>query len=391
VRKIAAVLLVLSLLVALAGVGAAQEPEGSPVPSKVIGGQPGAPAGVLDVLWEQVYDGYGWWASQCFPDLGGCYHTADDFVNAETWSLDLIFVDGSGAIENAEALWWYIYPDGGGVPAGTPGDAQQFWGASLSPDDPAVTIEGGQVTVDLAAAWGGPLQVPAGHWWLIFYPEMYLNPYGQWGWYTGLPSQYYPAAQWIFGPPWVPQYPNMAFRLEGTAGQPEPDIEVTPESLAATMCPGEVTEQTLQVCNAGGGTLEWSLSEVPAPRQRDANGPDVLLLYADASASNITGLLQAYGDLGAIDLFDARYGTPALGQLQAYDAVVTWSNYVYADPAGAGDVLADYVDGGGRVINLMFAMGTHGNEMQGRFMELISTSTTSAWAATMPGTRSWPA
>ncbi len=106
-------------------------------------------------------------------------------------------------------------------------------------------------------------------------------------------------------------------------------------------------------------------------RSRIQNGPKVVLLNADddsSSGSPIQGFLQAYGDLGLVELMDARYATPTLSQLQAYDVVVTWSNYAYANPVGIGDVLADYVDEGGKVINLLFSMGSHGWRMEGRFM-----------------------
>ena len=102
-----------------------------------------------------------------------------------------------------------------------------------------------------------------------------------------------------------------------------------------------------------------------------SSGPNVLLLNADSdndSGSPIQSLLQAYGDLGVVGLFDARYGTPTLAELRAYDVVLTWSNYQYADPAAIGNVLADYVDAGGKVINLLFSLGTHGWQMGGRFM-----------------------
>jgi hypothetical protein len=220
-RKLSAISILLVLTVALSAVGLAQAPRVEPVPFVIGGGQPGTVSGIQDVLWEQVYDGYGWWASQCFPDLGGCYYTADDFVSGDVWSIDTIFVDGDGPIENADALNWVVYVDGGGVPAGYPGDGGELWSLSLAPSAPGVTLNGGQVTVDLIVATGNPVQIPPGHWWLIFYPDMLLNPYGQWGWNSGSPNQYYSAAQYNFQPPWVPQYPGMAFRLEGEAGQPQ--------------------------------------------------------------------------------------------------------------------------------------------------------------------------
>ncbi len=106
-------------------------------------------------------------------------------------------------------------------------------------------------------------------------------------------------------------------------------------------------------------------------RHNSVNEANVLLVAADYDSvygSPIQQLLQAYGDLGAVDYFDAQYGTPTLEELEAYNVVVTWSNYQYSDPNGIGNVLADYVDNGGKVINLMFAIGTHGWQMGGRFM-----------------------
>jgi hypothetical protein len=51
-----------------------------------------------------------------------------------------------------------------------------------------------------------------------------------------------------------------------------------------------------------------------------------------------------------VDYFDARAGTPTLEQLEPYAAVLTWFFYGYADSVAMGDVLADYVDVGGRAI-----------------------------------------
>ncbi len=185
------------------------------------------------------------------------------------------------------------------------------------------------------------------------------------------------------------------------------DIVVTPPSLEVTLCQGETEVMTLTICNDGPLPLTWELSEVPAQplggtqvkipagpasapegtasaagpyKGRPAGSytierragidvpPNVLLLHADDDASVIQALLQAYGDLGSVDVYNARTSTPTLAELQAYDVVVTWSNYIYGDTTAIGNVLADYVDGGGKVINMMFAMGTHGWQMGGRFM-----------------------
>ena len=183
-----------------------------------------------------------------------------------------------------------------------------------------------------------------------------------------------------------------------------PNIDVNPSSLAATQYPDTTTSQTLNIGNTGGSDLNWEITEEPLnlgavqvnlparpaqPAGMAATGhtparpagsytiqrrsgvnalPNVLLVHSDNNANTIQALLQAYGDLGTVSLYDGRIGTPTLAELLAYDVVLTWSNYVYADSVGMGNVLADYVDAGGKVVNLNFAMGTHGWQMGGRFM-----------------------
>jgi hypothetical protein len=108
-----------------------------------------------------------------------------------------------------------------------------------------------------------------------------------------------------------------------------------------------------------------------------SGGVDILLVNADSDnmyGSDIQDSLQAFGDLGIVGLFNAISATPSLARLQAYDVVLTWSNSHYYNPIAMGNVLADYVDAGGKVINLMFSMGTHGWEMQGRFMDQAYTA-----------------
>ena len=48
-----------------------------------------------------------------------------------------------------------------------------------------------------------------------------------------------------------------------TGGAEDPDIDITPTSLLAEQSPDSITMQQLEICNVGGGTLEWSLEEVP--------------------------------------------------------------------------------------------------------------------------------
>jgi parallel beta-helix repeat protein len=85
--------------------------------------------------------------------------------------------------------------------------------------------------------------------------------------------------------------------------------------------------------------------------QGSGGPPDVLIAYADDGGGEpLRSQLLALGGLGTLDVFDAQSATPSLAQLQAYDVVITWSNYPYFDRIAMGDVLADYLDSDGNVI-----------------------------------------
>jgi hypothetical protein len=109
-----------------------------------------------------------------------------------------------------------------------------------------------------------------------------------------------------------------------------------------------------------------------SPRYSPTAGCNVLIVCADddaTSGSPIQTSLQSYGDLGNVDLYDARTSTPSLADLEAYEVVITWCNYGYYDAVAMGNVLADYVDAGGKVINPVWTIGIGGNLLHGRFIE----------------------
>ncbi len=116
------------------------------------------------------------------------------------------------------------------------------------------------------------------------------------------------------------------------------------------------------------------------PKAGGINQTNVLLLNADYDNdgySPIRDMLVAYGDLDSVTLFDARYATPSLDELLAYNVVVVWSNFMFADSNGMGNVLADYVDAGGKVIDLEFGIDPNWG-YQGRFRTEGYTAMTTA-------------
>ncbi len=97
-----------------------------------------------------------------------------------------------------------------------------------------------------------------------------------------------------------------------------------------------------------------------------------VLLVAAADVNGIQAILQSYPDLSVVDIFDARSATPSLDQLQAYDSVVVISNNPFLDPVALGDVLADYVDAGGTVVQTVptfYDPPGIGWGLQGRFVD----------------------
>ena len=106
----------------------------------------------------------------------------------------------------------------------------------------------------------------------------------------------------------------------------------------------------------------------PYPSQK------ILLVHTDFSDDVETALKQTR-QFAEVATFHAEQATPALELLASYDAVLVWSMAKFSDPAALGDVLADYWDGGGRVVLAQYSMTNSGlldigrplSQVQGRF------------------------
>lgn len=99
-----------------------------------------------------------------------------------------------------------------------------------------------------------------------------------------------------------------------------------------------------------------SLPQIPAPVPKGASNGiqpiDVFFVVADDAPaySLIHDALSALPEIGRTDTFNSTTGTPTLDQLQGYQVVIVWAAFRHQDSNALGDVLADYVDGGGAVI-----------------------------------------
>ena len=82
----------------------------------------------------------------------------------------------------------------------------------------------------------------------------------------------------------------------------------------------------------------------------------VLIVYADTDLpTQLQSEILAEPNVTAVDLFDGGVGTPDLGLLQQYNIVVPFTNFPFADADTMGNNLADYVDGGGIVVQYGFS------------------------------------
>lgn len=140
---------------------------------------------------------------------------------------------------------------------------------------------------------------------------------------------------------------------------------------------GEISSPHPAAAEEGALAATFVGPKPPSPSRLEASGAlgllaggpiQVLLAMADDGAGEpLRSQLLSYPDVGAVDVFDTRSATPALLDLQPYHVVVVWTNYPPADGAALGNALADYVDGGGRVILAVFSCDSYWG-ISGRIM-----------------------
>jgi hypothetical protein len=122
---------------------------------------------------------------------------ADDFSISQQVTITSIFIPGfvtSGNLSSADMLNWRIYANASGVPAGNPfgGGSSPLWSVSLVPTDPHCTLSGNDVTLSVDP----PQTLPAGTYWLVFYPRLDNDVAGQYYWLSSMTTNGY-TAQYI--------------------------------------------------------------------------------------------------------------------------------------------------------------------------------------------------
>ncbi len=201
---------------------------------------------------------------------------ADDFtVPASGWTITTLYFDNntwnSGCdVTCATVLHVQVYADAGGVPDGDPsgGGNPPLWSLAVAPTDAQVTLTTGtggyqtNVLFDLTTSFF----LPAGTYWITYYPEMPLADCCQHG---RQPSDTTNGADAVvinpgggFGFPttWTPitadttwglSQQDVAMRIEGVVGGQEADLSLTKTAVPATVYPGEQVVYSLGAANAG--------------------------------------------------------------------------------------------------------------------------------------------
>ncbi|MBL8875828.1 MAG: hypothetical protein JNM86_08545 [Phycisphaerae bacterium] len=105
-------------------------------------------------------------------------------------------------------------------------------------------------------------------------------------------------------------------------------------------------------------TAMLALLWIAPPAHAGFRKPSVLIVHSEPSAawvSDVQNKLLSSGQFTLVGTFGANTGTPSLAQLLTYDAVLLFSDSIFADPTTLGNNLADYVDAGGGVVNMVFS------------------------------------
>ncbi len=153
------------------------------------------------VLWDQplsVVSTGTYYSNMFVPSNESDTFLADDFVNDQIWEISSIFIPGNfwtrygnqSTLNNAAALNWAIYADdGNGKPDGYPiGNGNEpVWSVRLTPPfntdhyQATVSLGSDYYKSDVKLTFKTPHVLPAGHYWLIFYPELEYYAYGGYG------------------------------------------------------------------------------------------------------------------------------------------------------------------------------------------------------------------
>jgi len=206
--------------------------------------------------------------------------------------------------------------------------------------------------------------------------------------------------------------PNLSVPLSGN-GVEAPSITVNPTSFSEELERGNSVTRVMTITNDGVAPLEYSIetseaeessssveinieagnefvkasgaatkqklsgsfagAQFTADVRLSASELNLLILSPDDDVTDVENALSSFPDLNVTIYPKADLPGIALADLTAYDVVMTTNNTQWeasgsVDPALIGDLLADYIDQGGKVIANSFAYDYDAWALAGRFI-----------------------
>jgi hypothetical protein len=153
-----------------------------------------------------------------------------------------------------------------------------------------------------------------------------------------------------------------------------PALSVDPDHFDVTLSSGESARRTFAITNGGGASMAVRIlarAEGASPLPDKLN----LLWYGtstpDDVSRNFTDEVATLPNVAGIKIKNGENFTPDLAYLQSYDMVVVDCGNAFGDAKAVGDVLADFVDRGGRIVITGFCLAgsSSGANLAGRIVD----------------------
>lgn len=243
------------------------------------------------ILWAQAVSGSGSILSSHSTTQDDGMYTANDFYFERAQLLTRISTPGTDhgdSLATQPAITWAIFPDQNGRPLGNPQTqpGSALWTYTAEPGDPEVSIEDGNLQLDLEMIEEAQ-ELPAGRYWLTVFPTYDNNVTGsgsRWTWSEAAQSGHgaqlisptlYNVTNWASITTFGVQFTDTALTLEGRDSsevqcdaewislspntgtiQPEQASEVTVSLDASGLSPGKHTAHLCLTSDApGAGTV----------------------------------------------------------------------------------------------------------------------------------------
>lgn len=153
---------------------------------------------------------------------------------------------------------------------------------------------------------------------------------------------------------------------------PASTLIVAPASVRLAMGPAEIDTFRLAVTNPGTSPRAEILVDAISPSlPRPERGWRVLYLNTTMPSFWEDQLISLIKSVENVDTIEAWYGgasLPTLARMLEYDIVMVAASNPWQDSVGAGDLLADYLEAGGKVLLMASSLAQNGHPLYGRLM-----------------------